>query len=203
VSQPKPNLASLIGSRICHDLISPIGAIGNGLELIEMGAIDGKVSLGGPEMDLIQQSVINANAKIRFFRVAYGIASPGQNISHTEIVSLLNGVTTGGRTNIDWKPIADFPRTEIKAVLLAFQCLESAMAFGGDVTIRNEANIWQVSVTSAKLKVDSSLWETLTTPLENNLAPENVQFTLLKIALADTGRALKVDLSPQEISLWF
>ncbi|MDQ7069685.1 MAG: histidine phosphotransferase family protein [Rhodobacterales bacterium] len=201
--QSKPNLASLIGSRICHDLISPIGAIGNGLELIEMGAIDGKVSMDGPEMDLIRQSVINANAKIRFFRVAYGIASPGQNISHTEIVSLLNGVTAGGRTNLDWKPVTDFPRTEIKTVLLAFQCLESAMAFGGDVIIRNKDNIWQVSVTNAKLKIDTGLWETLTASIESDPAPKNVQFALLKFALADTERALKVTLSPQEISLWF
>lgn len=56
------NYAALIGSRICHDLISPIGAINNGLELIEMSA----PSLG-PEMALISDSVTSASARIRFF----------------------------------------------------------------------------------------------------------------------------------------
>ena len=50
------NLAELIGSRICHDLISPIGAITNGLELLEMvGAVQ------GPEMELISGSVGSAD----------------------------------------------------------------------------------------------------------------------------------------------
>jgi histidine phosphotransferase ChpT len=65
----QPDLAALIGSRICHDLISPIGAIGNGVELLLMEA-SGK----GPELSLISESVAAANARIRFFRVAFGAA---------------------------------------------------------------------------------------------------------------------------------
>jgi histidine phosphotransferase ChpT len=67
------DLTSLIGSRICHDLISPLGAIGNGVELLAMSG-----TAPGPEMDLISQSVENANARIRFFRVAFGAARGGQ-----------------------------------------------------------------------------------------------------------------------------
>jgi histidine phosphotransferase ChpT len=62
-------LTSLIGSRICHDLISPLGAIGNGVELLAMSEV-----AKGPEMSLIAESVENANARIRFFRVAFGAA---------------------------------------------------------------------------------------------------------------------------------
>ena len=54
------DLAALVGSRICHDLISPIGAIGNGVELLSL--TDGDT---GAEMDLINESVQNANARIR------------------------------------------------------------------------------------------------------------------------------------------
>ena len=66
------NIAALIRSRICHDLISPIGAIGNGVELLTMSASAG----GSPELDLIADSVHNANARIRFFRIAYGAVIP-------------------------------------------------------------------------------------------------------------------------------
>ena len=71
--QDKPDLAALIASRICHDLISPIGAIGNGVELLAMEP-------GGPrpEMALISESVANANARIRFFRICFGQASSDQ-----------------------------------------------------------------------------------------------------------------------------
>ena len=74
--QDKPDLAALIASRICHDLISPLGAIGNGVELLAMEP-------GGtrPEMALISESVANANARIRFFRICFGQASSDQRIS--------------------------------------------------------------------------------------------------------------------------
>ena len=65
-------IAALIASRICHDLISPIGAIGNGMELM---ALSSGQEQSSPELDLISQSVENANARIRFFRIAYGSAS--------------------------------------------------------------------------------------------------------------------------------
>ena len=54
------NLYELIGSRICHDLISPIGAIANGVELLGMSG----AGETGPELDLINQSVDNASALI-------------------------------------------------------------------------------------------------------------------------------------------
>ena len=79
------DLAALIGSRICHDLISPIGAINNGLELVAMSG-----DVMSQEMELIAQSVENASARIRFFRVAFGSAG-GQLIDRAESVSMRKG----------------------------------------------------------------------------------------------------------------
>ena len=92
----KPDLAALIGSRICHDLISPIGAIGNGVELMLM---DGAPK--APELALISESVANANARIRFFRVAFGAATGDQRIAAPEVLSILSDLTKGGRLKIE------------------------------------------------------------------------------------------------------
>jgi hypothetical protein len=78
-------LSSLIVSRICHDLISPIGAINNGLELVELNGA--QVS---PEMSLIEQSCAAATARIQFFRLAYSKALDGQIISNRETVQIIN-----------------------------------------------------------------------------------------------------------------
>ena len=67
MTQDAIELNDLIGSRICHDLISPLGAIGNGVELLTMSGMTEV-----PEMTLISESVENANARIRFFRIAFG-----------------------------------------------------------------------------------------------------------------------------------
>ena len=61
------DLSALIGSRICHDLINPLGAIANGVELIAL-----TVAEQTPEMLLFAESVEAANARIEFFRLAYG-----------------------------------------------------------------------------------------------------------------------------------
>ena len=78
----KTDLAALVGSRICHDLISPIGAIGNGVELMMMDRAS-----ASPELALIAESVASANARIRYFRVAFGTAGADQRIARSEVHS--------------------------------------------------------------------------------------------------------------------
>ena len=107
----KSDLAALLGSRICHDLISPIGAIGNGVELLMLESRD-----QGPEMALISDSVAQAIARIRFFRIALGAASPGQRIGRPEGAEVLAGLTRGGRLVIDWQGPAEMARAEAVAL---------------------------------------------------------------------------------------
>lgn len=87
------NIAALIGSRICLDLISPIEAIGNGVEFLTMSASVGS----SPELNLIADSVHNTNARIRFFRIAYGAASMDNVIGRQEVISVLPETAQGGR----------------------------------------------------------------------------------------------------------
>ena len=121
--QDKPDLAALIASRICHDLISPIGAIGNGVELLAMEP-------GGvrPEMALISESVANANARIRFFRICFGQASSDQRIARSEVASILGDLSRGGRVGYAWTSPVDLSRREVRLAFLLLQCLESALA---------------------------------------------------------------------------
>ncbi|HAL76711.1 MAG TPA: histidine phosphotransferase, partial [Rhodobacteraceae bacterium] len=97
--QSASHLASLIGSRICHDLISPIGAIHNRLELI---------SLSGPvqheaEISLITQSCQNAASRIKFFRVAFGVSGTDRQLSTDTLLDILMPLINGPRQNLHWK----------------------------------------------------------------------------------------------------
>ena len=95
MSNPNLTLSNLIGSRICHDLISPIGANNNSLELIEFKG--GQI---GSEMGLIEESCAAATARIQFFRIAYGTASDGQIISNGETVRIITGALQSERLAI-------------------------------------------------------------------------------------------------------
>lgn len=195
----KPDLTALLGSRICHDLISPIGAISNGLELLIM---DG--SQGGPEMVLISESVANANARIRFFRVAFGLAQTDQRIARSEVQSILTDVTRGGRLQVEWTSDTDLARAEVKLAFLLIQCLEHAMAYGGRLIVNSQDGRWQISGQAEKLRIDTALWELLANPNANPpITPALVQFPLAAEELLTRGFRLKTTLNQRDILLEF
>ncbi len=195
----RASLAELIGSRICHDLISPIGAISNGVELISMGG-----DLNGPEIGLIAESAENANARIRFFRIAFGAAPDGQMIGRQEILSILRDVTRGGRTAIEWEPEGDLPRSGVKTAFLVLQCFESAMPRGGHLSVRMLADNWAISGQSDALNFVPELWAMLSDPQSTGpLSPATVQFALAGLSAAEHGRDITLETSPGLIRVRF
>lgn len=192
----KPDLLSLLGSRICHDLISPIGAIGNGVELLMMGG-----AARGAEMALIADSVANASARIRFFRVAFGIASHDQRMARSEIRAILADVARGGRITMDWAGPSDVARREAKLLFLLMLCMESALPFGGHIAVDRDTR-WSVTATSPKLKIDTQLWDVLLHPADApGLTPAQVHFALVPEELRRQERRMTTDLSADTIRL--
>lgn len=195
----KPDLAALIGSRICHDLISPIGAIGNGVELMLMEA-----ATKGPELALISESVANASARIRYFRVAFGAAGGDTRIGRPEVLSILSEITKGSRMQIGWTGPADLARREVKIAFLLIQCLETAMPWGGQITVLVDGQRWTVTGTAPRLRVDAALWDVLSAPGPlPDITPALVHFALVSPELRAQNRRLTVEIDATEIRLEF
>lgn len=198
MGQSNVNLAALIGSRICHDLISPIGAINNGLELLGMAG-----GSNTPEMDLIQESVGNASARIRFFRIAFGAAGE-QMMGRTEVVSILKDLMEGARLDVAWGPMDAQPRSSVRLAFLALQCVETAMPYGGRVEISQQDGSWLLHGRADKLNIIEAIWSILATKdVPDDLRPAQVQFALLPLVAADDGRRIVTELNATEIKLRF
>ncbi|MEM9578374.1 MAG: histidine phosphotransferase family protein [Pseudomonadota bacterium] len=192
------SLSALIGSRICHDLISPIGAINNGLELLDMSG-----GAPGPEMDLIQESVGNASARIRYFRVAFGAAGE-QMMGRAEIVSILKDVMQGARLHVAWGPMDAQPRSSVRMAFLALLCVETAMPYGGRIEISQEDGHWLLHGHGDKLNIDEDMWRILATKeAPADLRPAQVQFALLPLIAADLGRRVISEIDENEVKLRF
>lgn len=187
------DLTALVGSRICHDLANPLSAIGNGVELLGMMG-----NTGGEEMQLINDAVANATARINFFRIAYGAGTADQLLSRAQITSTLDGVASGGRMSYDWQLTDDLPRTEVRVAFLILQCLETAMPRGGTVTVSDR---WTISV-DGDLRLEPELWERLPEP-PSAMTAAQVQFGLLADALADTGRSFQIDQRDDGVTVTF
>ena len=193
-----PDLAALIGSRICHDLISPIGAIGNGVELLTMSGAG-----EGAELALISESVDNANARIRFFRIAFGMASEGQAVGRAEVLAILTDLYRGSRLKVHWGPADDCPRREVKVAFLLLQCLESAMPYGGQIRITRTDRVWQLDGEAEKLKMRDDLWAALEGTGAVEVSAAQVHFALVPEALSRLGRRLRLERGERRISATF
>jgi histidine phosphotransferase ChpT len=193
-----PDLGALVGSRICHDLISPLGAIGNGVELIALSGVDDT-----PEMALIAESVENANARIRFFRVAFGAAEAEQMIGAQEIAAIVDGVGRTGRHQIDWSA-GGGPRIEVKLVFLVILCLGNAMPWGGTIAVHRMGEGWRVSGAADRLKIDRTLWDGLSEPARPlAVSSAEVEFPLVRVSAARLRRAIAVEIGATELSVTF
>jgi len=182
--ESKLKLATLVGSRICHDLISPIGAVQNGVELLEMSK-----SMDGPEIELITESIRGASTRARFFRIAYGGGSV-QMLGRTEISEVLEEFSRAGRLKAHWNLDAPQPRAMVRLAFLALQCCESAMPLGGELHVKQDGDEWVVSAEAHKrLNFDEALWaDLMKMPDLDRLQPAQVQFALLPLAAQGLDR---------------
>lgn len=195
----QPDLSALLGSRLCHDLIGPIGAIGNGVELLLLAG-GGR----GDEVALISESVTALNARIRFYRVAYGIARPDQSIARNEVSAILADLFPSGRITVTWTSPADLPRAEVKAIFLLLLCAEQALRSGGRIAVLRDGAGWSLTLTSPRLRHDAALWSLTRSPtLPPDLEPAQVQFPLAGQALAQLGRKPDFEPGPETLRISF
>ena len=186
-----PDLTALLGSRICHDLISPLGAISNGVELLELSGLSDV-----PELALIADSIAAANARIRFFRIAFGVASAEQQVTRTEIEEILAGLTNGSRMQIDWRSEAGVPRAQARLVFLLILCFESALPRGGTITVTQSGPEWEIACREPPvLAADRQLWrhvEGAQSPPGDEVTPAKVHFLLVAQAALNDGLSIAV-----------
>ncbi len=192
-------LSALVASRLCHDLISPIGAIGNGLELLGMAGPE-----TGVERSLIGDAVTQANARLRFFRIAFGMADSTHRLGPAEVEGVLRDVTRSSRVQIDWQVPVDLPRAEVRRAFLLIQCVETALAFGGTMTVTRPDGHWKVEAEGKRLRDDPDLWRALTdgpAALPDPLAPANVHFALLALDLDQDDRRATVEQTETRLTI--
>ena len=196
MQQTKLNIPALLGARICHDLISPVGAIGNGLELL---SLTGNVS--GPEANLISDSVTNANARLKYFRLAFGGNNDDQIISCNEIREILSGYYSDDRLSVTFEGSGDIPKSIAKLLLLLTLCCDSGMGSRGKVTLYQDGSLQCVG---DKLPNKHPLFTNLRNGDDwpEGLGASNVHFPLAESALLAAGLQLQCSVRDQTFSIW-
>lgn len=128
------DLAALLCSRVCHDLISPVGAIVNGLEVLEEEKDEATKEFA---LDLIKKSARTASAKLQFCRIAFGAAgSAGAQIDVGDAETIARGFLEDDKTKLAWNlPRALSPKNRVKLLLNMLVIAGQAIPRGGRISV--------------------------------------------------------------------
>lgn len=132
-----PRILELLSSRLCHDLISPVGAISNGVELIEeMGLVE-----GADAVDLIADSAKKANIYLRLYRWAYGASGASSDVKPDDIKELFRNYMSLGKAQFEWEDSPHLktimpPRGLLKCLLNVMFMASDGLAIKGHMHVR-------------------------------------------------------------------
>lgn len=132
------DLAALLCSRVCHDIISPVGAIINGLEVLDE---DDSAEMKEFASGLIRRSAKQASAKLQFARLAFGAAgSAGAEIDLADAEKVARGYMEGEKASFDWEaPRVLMPKNLVKLLLNLMLLANAAIPRGGSIKVTVES----------------------------------------------------------------
>src|SRR6202162_4944231 len=127
-------LAALLCSRVCHDLISPVGAIVNGLEVLDDNPKPDDREFA---LDLIRKSAKTASARLQFCRLAVGAAgSSGAQIDLGDAQTMARGHLEDAKATIKWNlPRLLLPKNRVKLLLNMLIIAQQTIPRGGTLTV--------------------------------------------------------------------
>lgn len=132
---PQPSdleLAALISSKICHDVIGPVGAIHNGLEILDE---DENADAKSYAMNVIRNVTEQASARLQFARFAFGAAgSAGAMIDLSTAEQISRGFLGHGKHKLAWRgPVGHMAKDRVKLLLNMVAAAVSALPRGGEI----------------------------------------------------------------------
>ncbi|MFG1480317.1 histidine phosphotransferase family protein [Xanthobacter sp. V4C-4] len=128
------DLAALLCSRVCHDVISPVGAIVNGIEVLED---EGAADMREVALDLIAKSARQASARLQFTRLAFGAAgSAGAQLDLGDAEQVVRGMIEDDRTRIEWLLPREFQaKNKVKLLLNLMLLAVTTVPRGGVIRV--------------------------------------------------------------------
>ncbi|MFG1347370.1 histidine phosphotransferase family protein [Xanthobacter autotrophicus DSM 431] len=128
------DLGALLCSRVCHDVISPVGAIVNGIEVLED---EGAADMREVALDLIAKSARQASARLQFTRLAFGAAgSAGARLDLGDAEQVVRQVLEDDRTKIEWSlPRELLPKNRVKLLLNLVLLAGTTIPRGGVIRV--------------------------------------------------------------------
>jgi len=199
------DLAALLCSRVCHDVISPVGAIINGLEVLED---EKEGEMREIALDLIKKSAAAASARLQFCRLAYGAAgSVGASIDTGDAENVTRGLINNDRTKLVWDATRRYaPKNKVKLVLNLCLIALSVIPRGGVITVtltgEGEALEMLVEARGANARLAHGVAALIAgTQEEGAIDAHSIQAYYTGLVARSCGLNVSVEVEPERIAL--
>lgn len=197
---PHIRLLELLASKICHDIISPVGAVSNGVEILEeMGTED-----ADDVVELISFSAAQANAKLKVMRLAYGLGGSDESIRPEEVHKIFADYISGDeRLSQDWDPHADLgiaPCAGLaKSTICALLFLIDALPRGGVISVTGDGNSTMISAKGENVGFKDGFMDALEAQCDiDSLSPKLVHAYATGLILKHYGFSLTLETSEND-----
>jgi histidine phosphotransferase ChpT len=191
------DLASLLCSRLCHDLMSPVGALNNGIELL---ADENDPEMREKCLELLEDSARASANKLKFFRLAFGAAGGfGEDVDTFEAKAALEGLFGAERRiEVGWEVADDrLPKGAIKLLLNLALLAGDALVRGGQLDVGAESRDDEIELVirgeGPRILLDPALRETLATGVSaGTVEPRAAGAWLAHSLAADAGGTIRL-----------
>jgi histidine phosphotransferase ChpT len=198
------DLASLLASRVCHDIISPVGALANGLEVLEE---DQGEEMRQFAMDLISKSAKSASAKLKFARLAFGASgSAGASIDTGEAEEVAGLFMAGEKSDMTWQGIRSLvPKNRVKLLLNLILVSLGAIPRGGTMAIsvigEGEEVTFTIRCVGPKARVPGEFVDMLNGTFEGEISAHAIQPYYAIMLARETGLTLSAIAEGEDVVL--
>lgn len=151
------SLSALMSSRLCHDLINPIGALSSGLEVLGDPTMD--QSMREAALDLIKSSAEKSVALLKYARLAYGASGGhGAELPFDEAKHVLEALIAWTKATLDWRVAPGYaPKDEVKALLVIGAAAADCVPRGGEIVIVGEKGAYEIRVAGQRVIVQDEM----------------------------------------------
>jgi histidine phosphotransferase ChpT len=199
------DLAALLCSRVCHDVISPVGAIVNGLEVLD-GEQDEEMR--AVAMELIKKSAISASARLQFCRLAFGAAgSFGALIDTGDAEKVARDIFANGRTVLQWSAGRRMAsRNSVKLLLNLCLIAANAVPRGGVITVdisgEDDPMTIRVEARGSNARLSHSAADFLSNSVpKETIDGHSIQLYFTTLLARECRATLAVSTSPDSVTL--
>ncbi len=191
-------LSSLLASRLCHDLINPVGALGSGLEVLDDSGMD--QGMRDAALDLIRSGGEKSISLLKYARLAYGAAGGhGAQLPLEEVELILRDLYRWSKAELVWKLKPGLVEKEkAKAILILAHAASDCVPRGGEVTVSGEGDAFTVEAAGARLMLQDDFVSALA-GVTDDIKPKFAPAYVAGLMARETGGEITASLGDEKV----